>query len=377
MAGRRLHICHVMMTLGGGGMENGLVNVVNGLDPGRFRSTVVCLHELGPYAERVDGPAVTVTNLGHRKGLAPGLVFRLARVLRRLRPDVVHTRNYGANFYGTLAGRLAGAPVIVNGEHGMVQLVGRRQQQVGRAVALLADRVLCVSPGLKEFLVERLRYPERKVTVIVNGVDLARFAASGADVAARRRELGVPEGAWLVGSVGRFYPFKDHRSILDLLERVPEVAGRPLHGCVIGAGGLEDEFRREVADRGLADRVHLPGFLQDVHAYYAAFDVFMLLSTDNEGTSNVILEAMAAGRPVLATTIPGNGHLIRHGENGILVPPKGPEKLAALVRETEGLLADDARRAELARRGHAFVHERFALSGMIDRYADFYAGVAR
>jgi glycosyltransferase involved in cell wall biosynthesis len=140
---------------------------------------------------------------------------------------------------------------------------------------------------------------------------------------------------------------------------------------------MEDEFRREVTDRGLADRVHLPGFLQDIHAYYPVFDVFMLLSTDNEGTSNVILEAMAAGRPVLATEIPGNRHLIRHGENGILVPPKGPDKLTALVRETEILLADAERRSALARRGYEFVHERLSLSGMIDRYADYYAGAAR
>jgi glycosyltransferase involved in cell wall biosynthesis len=377
MAVRRLHICHVITTLGGGGMENGLVNVVNGLDPAHFRSTVVCLHELGPLAERISEPTVTVINLAHRQGLAPDLVFRLARVLRRLRPDIVHTRNYGANFYGTLAGRLIRAPVIINGEHGMVQLVGRRQQQVGRAIALMADHVLCVSPGLRDFLVEKLRYPARKVEVIVNGVDLSRFEARGADTAARRRELGVPADAWLVGSVGRFYPFKDHASILGLLERVPAVDGRPLHACIIGAGAMEDEFRREVTDRGLADRVHLPGFLQDIHAYYPVFDVFMLLSTDNEGTSNVILEAMAAGRPVLATEIPGNRHLIRHGENGILVPPKGPDKLTALVRETEILLADAERRSALARRGYEFVHERLSLSGMIDRYADYYAGAAR
>lgn len=376
MARAPIHVCHVQTTLRSGGLENGVVNIVNGLDPARFRSTVVCLHDAGALAARIVNPTAQVINLAYPDRLAPELPFRLAKLFRQLAPDIVHCRNYTPNLYGTLAARLARVPVVVNGEHGLVQTVGWRKKLVSRGLALVADRVLCVSPGLRDYLVATLHYPPAQIEVIINGVSLERFDSLRVDALAKRRELGIPEDVWLLGTVGRFYSFKDHPAMLDLLERVPEVAGRPVHAVIIGDGDLADAFRAETARRGLADRMHLPGFRSDVAECYATFDLFCLLSSGNEGTSNAILEAMAAGVPVVATQILGNRHLIESGVNGLLVPALGEAKRAALVREVPRLLASPGERRRLAEAAGREVRAQFRLQRMVDDYAEFYGTLA-
>lgn len=367
-----IHICHVQTSFGSGGLENGVVNIVNGLDPETFRSTVICLHEGGVLAERVTNPKAEVIYLDHPDRLAPELPFRLAKLFRRLAPDIVHTRNYTANLYGTLGARLAHVPTVVNGEHGLIQLVGRRKQLVSRFVALGVDHVLCVSPGLRDFLVSELRYPPDSVHVIINGVDLSRFELVGSAGAAKRRELGIPDDVWLLGMISRFIDIKDNPAMLSLLERVPEVDGRPVHAILIGDGQLAEEFRAETERRNLGARMHLPGFRQDVGELYSMFDVFCLFSNKNEGTSNVLLEAMASALPIVTTDLVGNRHLIKGGWNGVLVPPQGEPKLQALAKEIPALLRDQGRREILARNGKNFVQEHYELHVMIENYGKFY-----
>lgn len=368
----QVHICHILSTLGSGGMENGIVNVVNGLTSPDFRHTLICLYQGGVMADRISNPDVEIINLARPDRLAPELPFILARLLRKLAPDVVHTRNYTANFYGTLAARMARVPGIVNGEHGSIQLMQWRRKLASRAVSVAADRILCVSPGLRDYLLEKLKYPPDQVDVIINGVNLDRFGKAATRRGEIRRRLGIPEDVWLVGSVSRFYHFKDHPALLAFLERVKQVDGRPLHGAIVGDGALEQEFRDLTASRGMNDRMHLPGFQQDIENIYPIFDLFLLLSSDNEGTSNVLLEAMASGAPIVTTDIMGNRHLIQDGWNGMLLPPKGEEKVAAMERIIPSLLSDESARKRLARNGSAFVSEGFSLAGMMNRYDRFY-----
>ncbi|MCP4545710.1 MAG: glycosyltransferase [bacterium] len=375
MAKRPITICHVQTTFNPGGLENGVANVVNGLDPDRFRSKVICLHERGALADRIVNPAAEVISLEHPDRLAPELPLRLAKLFRKLKPDIVHARNYTPNLYASIGARLARVPVLINGEHGMVQLIDWRKRMVSKFMRCWADQVLCVSPGLREFLYSQLNYPPNSVHVIINGVNLDRFSTLEADGMARRRELGIPEDVWLLGTVSRFYGFKDHPAMLSFLERVKEVDGKPVHAVIIGDGADVEKFRADRDARGLTDRVHMPGFQQNIHEYYSMFDLFCLLSMDNEGTSNVILEAMAADVPILTTAIEGNRHLIRDGWNGVIVPPIGEPKIDAMEKLIPTLLRDSERLEELKYNARIFVNEQFSLRRMIGEYEDFYTAL--
>jgi sugar transferase (PEP-CTERM/EpsH1 system associated) len=366
-------IAHVILRLAVGGMENGVVNLINRTPPERYRHAVICLADANDFRRRITRPGVEIVELGKKPGKDPGAYLRLRRALRRLDPAVVHTRNLPAVDM-VVPAYFSGRRRIVHGEHGrdVVEIAGdnRKYNLLRRLVSPMVDRYITVSRDLETWLGGRVGIPARKITQIYNGVDCARFhpRKAGPPPKAEHR----PENdAIVIGTVGRMQAVKDQTNLAAafiLLHRMlGENAGR-IKLVMIGDGGLRVDAQAMLAEAGVAEQAWLPGDRDDIPELLRAMDVFVLPSR-NEGISNTILEAMASGLPVIATAVGGNVELVAEGETGALVPPGDPHALADTLKR----YIDDpdliARQGQAAR---ARAESEFDLDVMVENYLAVY-----
>jgi sugar transferase (PEP-CTERM/EpsH1 system associated) len=358
---------HVVYSLEPGGMEFGVVKLVNGLDRSRVESAVCATSPGGPLRSLV-ADHVPVFELSRRRGNDPKLVWDLFRLFRRERPHLVHTHGWGTLLEGLMAARLARVPLVVHGEHGTLQLKShqRRAQRWGWR---LVDQVLSVSSRLAARMEQETRFPEERVHTIRNGVDLARFGRMSKLEA--RRALGLEDGDLVVGTVGRLVPVKDQAT---LIEAMAVAASAGVTGVLVlaGDGPLRAELERRAAQLGIGERVRLLGHRPDVQTVLAALDVFVLSSV-SEGLSNTILEAMASGLPVVATRVGGADELVEEGVTGLLVPAGQAPSLAAAIVQ---LAQSESLRARMGRNARQRIEAEFALPVMVSRYEQLYLRLA-
>lgn len=357
-------VAHVVLTLGCGGLERVVVDLVAAARPSRRRPAVVCLEGPGELAEEAERLGADVVTVGKRPGLDWSVGGRIRRALGRLGPDVVHTHQVGALFYAGPAARRAGL-AVVHTEHGKHYAARRRTRLLGRIAARHADRFCCVSRDIAEEVVACRVAPGRKVHFVPNGIDTARFARAGAGDAVRA--LGVPGGAPVIGTVGRLSEIKRQDLLVRAVARIG--GGRPApHLVIVGDGPLRGDLRDLAEALGVAGRVHFAGYQADPAGYLAAFDVFALTSR-SEGMPLSILEAWAAGKPVVASRVGGVPQLVEDGRTGILFPPGDEARLAeALAR----LLADPDAARRLGRAGSEEVRARYDLAAMAAAYDRHY-----
>jgi len=355
---------HLTDRFGVGGLELGILKIVNGLDDSRVVSSVCSFRPGDPLALR---PGVKLFKLNGRKGNDPSLVVDLCRLLRRERPHVVHTHQWGTLLEGAVAARLAGVPRLVHGEHGTLD-VRRRNVWAQRVLWRRVDRMLSVSSRLAERMARDIGFPLSRITVIRNGLDLDRFQPRE-DKAAAKLALGIEPNTLLIGTVGRTVPVKDHATFLRAVGLL-QSTGTRCSVVIAGTGPLLEETRQLARSLDLHD-VRMLGTRDDVDAVLSAFDIFVLSSL-SEGLSNTIQEAMASGLPVVATQVGGADELVVDGQTGILVPPADPGALAdALVT----LVRDVERRNLFGRAGHARAKSNFGLRRMLHEYEDMYLGL--
>ena len=358
-----VHVHHVLLSLEPGGLENGVVNVVNGLDPARFRSSVCCLKSSGPFAARIRRDDVQVHSMGHGRGNDWRLPFRLARLFRATRTDIVHTRNAEAFFYAGMGARLAGIPVLLHSEHGRTFNDRAVRLYAQRLLSRWADGIFAVSGTLRDDLVRHVGLPPSRVDVLHNGVDRSRFG--GADRECARRLLGLDAGSLVVGSVGRLVAVKNYALLLKAFAALRRDDAVLL---LAGDGPERPALEQLVQGLGLASSVRLLGHRDDVPAVLAALDVFAL-SSRSEGMSNTLLEAMAAGLPIVATRVGGNAEIVRDGVDGLLVDDDDAPGFAHALR---GLAEHAGRRAAMGAAGRERVATEFSIEAMVERYARYY-----
>jgi sugar transferase (PEP-CTERM/EpsH1 system associated) len=364
-------IVHVVNSLDTGGLENGVVNLVNATGHA-FRHVIVCLTTQGALRKRLRS-SVEVFAIGKKPGHDIRAFVRLIGLLRRLRPVVVHSRNW-ATFDAILAARLARVPVVIHGEHGRdaTDPEGRHplRNRVRRAVCPLVSRFVTVSHDLREWLVKGVGIPAHKVTTIHNGVDGTRFG--GISRVDARAALGMEVDEVVVGTVGRLDPVKDQAGLVRAFARL--ASAHPAAVLAIAGGGpCRKELTEVIADLGLPRRVRLLGERSDIPVVLSAMDIFVLPSIA-EGISNTVLEAMATGLPIVATSVGGNPELVEEGFNGRLVPPRNPDALAAAI----GSYLDDAHLRDLhGKASQQRALDDFALDRMCSAYLHLYSGLLR
>jgi sugar transferase (PEP-CTERM/EpsH1 system associated) len=369
-------IAHVIHHLVIGGLENGLVNLINRIPPHRYRHAIVCMTDYSDFSLRIRRDDVQIFSMHKKFGRDFGVYGKLYKLFRRIRPDVVHSRNLTA-LDSLLPATLSGVPVRIHGEHGRDQFdtegKNSKYRWLRRLHRPMVSHYVALSKDLERYLREAIGVPQERITQIYNGVDIDLFHPSPAG----REAIGPysDPGHFVVGTVGRMQPVKDQltlvRAMIELW-RSDQSARERLRLALVGDGPLRAEIEGLLRRENSTDYTWLAGARDDVPRIMRGFDLFVLPSLA-EGVSNTLLEAMASGLPVVATRVGGNPELMEEGRSGMLAPPADPHAMAAAIHEYY-LNRDMARRQgalarEIARR-------RFGLDVMVANYLNLYDRVS-
>jgi sugar transferase (PEP-CTERM/EpsH1 system associated) len=326
-------IAHIVFRFDYGGLENGVVNVINGL-PG-FRHTIVALTESTDFRKRLQRDEVTVHAVHKQAGKDPGAYVRLFRLLKKLRPDISHSRNL-ATLEGAVVARLAGVPQRIHGEHGWdiydPDGTNRKYRAMRRLASPAIGRFVTVSRELERWLTNDIGIRASKVTRICNGVDTDKFGrrVEGAPRTLLPASIFGPDSV-VFGSVIRFSPIKDPLNFVRaFIIAKQDPAGANIRLAMIGDGSLRADAERMLQEAGLAHHAWLPGSRDDVAPLLREMDVYVLGSL-REGISNTVLESMSTGLPVIATRTGGNLELVEDSVTGRLVPPGNSADMAAAM----------------------------------------------
>jgi glycosyltransferase involved in cell wall biosynthesis len=352
--GKPITVLFIIKPERGAGAEMVLVEAAARLNPDRFQ--VIC----GLLTPDTDGviPPPRATVDFRMPGLN-GVVwlrffFHLCWVIYSHQVDIIHVNSYVPGNYTRLAGALMQTPIIIDHWHGFTRFSGKRRF-ICRLLGRVTDLSLAVSPGVKDYLVEQVGLDPAKVRVVPNGVDMAAIDAARPGPAVRQ-ELGLPEEVPLIGLVGRLDHWgKGHKELFEAMASLKE--RYPVQALIVGGGRREVEMRELAAGLGLAAQAHFLGQRRDVPDLLQAMDIFVLPSY-SEGVSLALLEAMAAGLPVIATAVGGTPEVVTDGETGLLIPPRDAEALAgALAR----LLGDPVWARQLGGNARRHVKANYSL----------------
>lgn len=367
-------IAHVIHRLDFGGLENGLVNLINRIPQERYHHAIICMTDYSDFAKRITNPAVSLHALHKKDGKDPSVYLRLWRMLRQLKPHIVHTRNLSALEAGVVAW-FAGVPGRVHGEHGRdsydIDGSNKKYLLLRRLCQPFIQRYIPLSRDLETWLMGAVKIPKSKIRQIYNGVDSKRFRVPDGGRAPLPLDGFAGADQLVIGTVGRVQEVKDQ---LTLVRAVASLAGRSdeyrqrLRLMIVGDGPMFKEVEALVQKRGISELTWLAGARDDIPQLLQAMDLFVLPSKA-EGISNTILEAMATGLPVIATDVGGNPELVVAGETGSLVPAQDSEAMATAI---ETYLKTVEKLNQHGQAGRLRVEKKFSMDAMVNAYLAVY-----
>lgn len=362
-----MKILYIIGGLGVGGAERQLLYLVEGI--ARLADVTVVSFSgsdvaLLPEFDRLAG--VQTVLCPKRLGIDPMLIPRLVAMLRRERPAIVHTYLRTANYWGRVAACLAGVPIRIAGERVIEVERGRLANLLDRMLSSVTNRVVVNAAAIRDYLISAEGLDSAKIEVIHNGVPVSQ-ALLEPDVRTVRSELGLGELELLVAFIGRLVPQKNPGLFLEMAQSVLR-SGLKCGFLVLGDGPLRPRLGEQARNLGIEESVRFVGVRNDVPRILGAIDL-LVLTSDWEGLPNVVLEALAAGVPTVATNVGGVGELLTDGVTGYVVPP---QDLSTLVNRVIGMLSDRSFRAECGRRGREYVQSHFSISAMVDSTVALY-----
>jgi glycosyltransferase involved in cell wall biosynthesis len=370
MAGDRVRslairtILHLSSTSGPGGAEVIVSRLAGVLDRRRFRS-VVCLYRPGWLQEQCERQGIETHVLESGSMFDFGWVRKACRLVRREGISLIHAHEFDGITYGSLVAKIVGVPLVAT-VHGKHYYWEKKRRRLAYRMVSRVGTMVAVSEDLKRFIAEKVGVAVARIKVIYNGQEPLPAVESAAG-RCLRDQLGLEEDESVIGVVGSLYPVKGHEYLLAAVPQVLKTHPRT-KVLIVGRGDLEAPLKESVKKVGLEKKVRFLGFREDVAALLSLMDVFVLPSL-SEGLSIALLEAMAAGKPVIATNVGGNPELVVDGETGYSVPSRDADALAAKLRL---LLADKQHCSKLGDNGRKRVKLRFSLQAMAENYQRLY-----
>ena len=374
MSDHRPLIAHIIYRLDFGGLENGLVNLINTMPADKYRHAIICLDTFTDFRRRIQRDDVEVIALHKKPGKDLHLYVRLWKALRKLQPTITHSRNLAA-LDANLPSWLAGVPVRIHGEHGrdIIDIDGsnKKYQRLRRVMSVFINRFVPLSIDLQNWLADEVKIPAKKIRRVCNGVDVAKFSPNHLHAKDLIEDWPFEPNMIVIGAVGRMHPVKDPLNLIEafilLLQEHPEYTQK-VRLMMAGDGELRQAALERLADAGFADYAWLPGARNDVPQWLKATDIYVLPSLA-EGISNTLLESMASGVSAIATNVGGNSELIKHAETGYLVPAADS---AALAQAIARYVADDTLRSTHAGAARQRCEREFSIDAMINKYLAVY-----
>lgn len=364
---RPLHVMFIVHGFNVGGLENVVAHLVNHCSPERFRFSICSMTQLGGARDRVHRADTKFHAMNKGPGNDWSLIFRIAQLIKNDPVDIIQTHEWGTYLEGLFAARLAKAPVCIHVEQGTPHWHYRRQRVAYRLAQRLTDRFVPVSEQLAGQMRRWLKIAPSKLTVIGNAIETDRFPDAPERRGAVRAGLKLSDRDFVIGTVGRLVPVKGYEILLQSIARL-KALGVPARLLLIGNGPLYEPLQRLVETWDLQQHVQFLGERADIPDLLQALDVYVSSSL-SEGRSLSIMEAMAAGLPVVATSVGGTPEIITDGHTGVLVPPMQPD---ALSEKLLILIMDPLQRARLGAAARRSARESFNVQSMVEAYQNLY-----
>jgi glycosyltransferase involved in cell wall biosynthesis len=352
-----------------GGAETVLANIASRLDSSVYESEVVML-ERDWLDRKLDALGVKYRVVPNERSYDPKFLWQMVRLVRREKFNIIHAHEFMMTVYGAVVGRLTGVPMIgtMHGKNYYPDKTSRRRFL--RLALSMSSRLVAVSQDLEKFIARTINVNgHRKLLTLYNGIDVGKYAKGG-DCAALRQAFSIPTQAAIGITVGALFKVK---GLTHLLDALADIGVTPETFCmlIVGDGDQADPLKDQARKVGLTEVVRFTGFRDDVPELLSLAD-FYVCSSLSEGLSLAIMEAMAVGKPVIATNVGGNPELIADGESGFLVPPRDTKALGARIDE---FIANRAMIKPMGDRGRTIARERFSLEVMIHNYQNLYQAV--
>jgi len=367
-------VVHVMYRFDTGGLENGIVNLINHMPADAYRHAVLALTEVTDFCKRIHRADVQFISLRKPPGHGVWQYPKLFKLFRQLRPAIVHSRNLAA-LEVQVPAWAAGVPVRIHGEHGRdvndVDGNNRTYQRVRRMYRPFVHHTVALSRDLADYLVAKAGFDADEITQIYNGVDTTRFCPAPGGTAPIAGCPFDPTQHWLIGTVGRMQVIKDQTMLAQAfvlaLQQAPQLAQR-VRLVMVGEGPLRAQAQALLDQAGMTALAWLPGERHDVPDVMRGLHAFALPSL-GEGISNTILEAMASSLPVVATAVGGNADLVQQPDTGVIVPAANPQ---AMAQQIIALASDPDHARQMGQAARARVLERFSMQAMVGAYQRVY-----
>lgn len=365
-------VCLVIDNLNIGGSQVDLTDLARGLKKKGYPVIMCCLRTGGDLVKVAEDEGIRVIILGKRSRYDFSIIFRLADVLRREKIDIVHSSLFTANFFSRVAAHIAHTPVVIASDQSLGFKKGFLRTWIDRLLKYWTDIMISDSTAVGKLFIERDHFPQEKVRAIINGIDISAVQGTGWCEPARQ-ELGIPQDAFVVGTVTRF---TFEKGLTFFVEAMSSVLAIYPDVCFLIVGDAEllqeqiykKKVEKRIADLKLESKIVLPGFRRDVGRMLAAMDVFVSPSIV-ENFPNTVMEAMAAGLPVIATRVGSITDAVVEGETGLLVPTGNSEALANAIIM---LIKDSSLCQNMGEKGRKHAEEKFSRTRVIDEVEAVY-----